>query len=239
GHGSAKLNLPGTLNRYSYVNNDPINNIDPTGEDWEDWIRFFAESACRSQGGSFWGLGFLPGGDIGFWCSGGLARSRGPTKAELIALGEWTPRTAPPGRIVPIAANIVGGEMKSFATGVRTVELTLPSCNDKDKFQVRVEFNAFNIKEILPIDPNTENKSKVTISSDDPANPQVIRAQATGIGLSSNTEGFIFLDTLLAGTTEEIAKAEKWISFRIAGRDRNDDPVVATVKVVLKCPGSQ
>jgi RHS repeat-associated protein len=47
---SARLNMPQTLNRYAYANNDPVNNIDTTGEDWTDWISFFAESACRAQG---------------------------------------------------------------------------------------------------------------------------------------------------------------------------------------------
>lgn len=85
---SVKVNRPESLNRYAYSGNDPVNNSDPTGLDFSDWLRFFAESACKSQGfGSFLGLSLLPGDRVGFLCEGREIFSK-VTKQMLEALGD-------------------------------------------------------------------------------------------------------------------------------------------------------
>lgn len=94
GQNSVNLRQPQSLNRYAYSGNDPINNIDPTGRDWDPaWIRFFGESACKSQGGSFFGLSFLPGNQIEFLCGGTIERILAPTKQMLEEAGDWQRRT--------------------------------------------------------------------------------------------------------------------------------------------------
>jgi RHS repeat-associated protein len=90
GQRSANLELPESLNRYAYASNDPVNNIDPTGEGSEYWPRFLAQSACLSQGGIWRGPGFLPGGvsEVGFLCYLKTPSSI-PTRGEQIDSGEW------------------------------------------------------------------------------------------------------------------------------------------------------
>ncbi len=87
-----KMSLPQSLNRYSFVANDPINHTDPSGEDWSIILRFFAESECNARGGGFYGFYINEFGQVFIECD---SRSRPIiqlTKQLLEELGEWQPR---------------------------------------------------------------------------------------------------------------------------------------------------
>lgn len=56
-NGSMTVSDPQSLNRYSYVQNDPVNFVDPTGLDASGCSAEFSYSQCGGDGG-FWGGGF-------------------------------------------------------------------------------------------------------------------------------------------------------------------------------------
>jgi hypothetical protein len=59
----AKLTMPKSLNRYSYVGGDPVNFKDASGEDWIDW-RFFLTSVCNGGYGTIYSNALMSTGTI-------------------------------------------------------------------------------------------------------------------------------------------------------------------------------
>jgi RHS repeat-associated protein len=89
GMSSADKRVPESFNRYAYAGNDPVNHVDPGGEDWFDWLFQFA-SICYSQGSSGFRLNYDVLNDTyDLFCDGRRAREL-LTKAALEALGEWS-----------------------------------------------------------------------------------------------------------------------------------------------------
>jgi RHS repeat-associated protein len=88
GMSSARKQVPESFNRYAYAGNDPVNHVDPGGEDWFDWIFQFA-SVCYSQGSSGFRLNYDVLNDTyDLFCDGRRAREM-LTRQVLKALGEW------------------------------------------------------------------------------------------------------------------------------------------------------
>lgn len=103
GQASARKGSPLSLNRYAYSGNNPINNTDSSGLNYDPFlIRFFGESACRSQGVYFLGLTFLSTGHVTFLCSGGLEVFRKITKDLLEEAGDYQRSQRKIGRRAPL-----------------------------------------------------------------------------------------------------------------------------------------
>ncbi|MBS1791291.1 MAG: RHS repeat protein [Acidobacteria bacterium] len=68
---AVKTKQPETLNRYNYAGNDPVNFVDPTGEDYIScWQNALAQSICQSNGGTWVISGFNSVGLPQYTCSG-------------------------------------------------------------------------------------------------------------------------------------------------------------------------
>jgi RHS repeat-associated protein len=121
GHKSARLELPQSLNRYAYVNNNSINSIDPEGLDWFD-LRFFAESECRSLGYSYVVISIGIDGFLDFLCGG--ARE-GFSRAALIALGELWDRDAQDCPVEPLTP--LDQNLQRYEDGYVDIENLVPA----------------------------------------------------------------------------------------------------------------